>query len=198
MDRTFALSTLSAKLAAGEVPARDKDFMSSLVTQSKRGLSERQWYWVAKLAEKFTTPPAAPVQVTDFGRVYRMFNAAKAHLKHPKVRLNVDGQEITLYLSGPASRVPDVVNVVNRDTNGWYGRVYPDGRWERGSASQNMEGVLTMLDKLAANPEEVAAAHGKLTGNCCFCSRALSDDRSTDVGYGPVCAKRYGLTWGGK
>jgi Family of unknown function (DUF6011) len=41
-----------------------------------------------------------------------------------------------------------------------------------------------------------AAALGHTTSFCCFCSLELTDDRSTDVGYGPVCASKRGLPWG--
>lgn len=41
-----------------------------------------------------------------------------------------------------------------------------------------------------------AALHGKMTGKCCFCNSPLIDQKSTDVGYGPVCAKHYGLPHG--
>jgi len=34
------------------------------------------------------------------------------------------------------------------------------------------------------------------TGNCCFCRRELTDKRSTEVGYGPICADHFSLPWG--
>lgn len=56
--------------------------------------------------------------------------------------------------------------------------------------------VACLLDELEANPESVAAEHGKKTGCCCFCSLPLTDERSTKAGYGPICAGHYGLKWG--
>jgi len=53
-----------------------------------------------------------------------------------------------------------------------------------------------VLKALAENPAAVAAAYGKLTGNCCFCGSNLSNARSTGVGYGKTCAEHYGLSWG--
>lgn len=44
-----------------------------------------------------------------------------------------------------------------------------------------------------------AARFGHQHHRCVFCSRKLSDEtdgRSVDVGYGPICADRYGLPWG--
>jgi hypothetical protein len=43
---------------------------------------------------------------------------------------------------------------------------------------------------------EQASNIGHLTSHCCFCSLELTDGRSIDVGYGPVCAANQGLPWG--
>lgn len=201
MDNTQALETLKTRLASGTVPPRDAEFVGSLVGQAAgRGLSEKQWYWVVKLATRYTQPEAEERKVADFAGVYKLFAKAKEHLKFPKIHLLVEGVEkLKLYVAGPRSRVPDVVNVVGEDTETWYGRVYPDGRWQEGrgspEANKAVEGLLT---RLASDPEKVATEYGRLTGNCCFCSRKLSDERSTEVGYGPVCAKKFGLNWGTK
>ena len=54
----------------------------------------------------------------------------------------------------------------------------------------------SILAQLATQPAQLAAKHGKLTGHCCFCNSELSDEKSTAVGYCPVCAKRWGLPHG--
>lgn len=198
METSEALEFLKTKLAAGEVPARDVNFVSSLVEQAKRRLSSNQWYWVVKLAEKLRSPGPTVKSVSDFSRVYSMFAKAREHLKFPKVLLTVaEGQTFKLYVSGERSRVPNTVNVVHPESETWFGRVYADGRWEQGrGTAEETAAVEAMLTKFAADPEGVAAEHGKLTGACCFCNRKLSDDRSTAVGYGQTCAKKFGLKWG--
>lgn len=195
MDRAIALESLKAMVAAGTVPAQDKEFVGSLVSQSDtRGLSENQWYWVAKLAAKLTGAPAPAVTVGAFERVYAMFQKAKQHLQHPKVVLQApSGREVKLYVSGARSRVPDTVNVVDQNQDLWFGRVYQDGRWEQGKADTGMAEVEGLLKAFADDPEGVAASCATLTGNCCFCNRKLTDERSTAVGFGPSCAKHYGL-----
>lgn len=56
-----------------------------------------------------------------------------------------------------------------------------------------------MLFKLSedtkATPSQ-AAKFGQLVGRCCFCSKAIDTPESTQAGYGPVCASKYGLPWG--
>ena len=40
--------------------------------------------------------------------------------------------------------------------------------------------------------------HGRTHHFCCFCGEALTRSASTERGYGPVCAQRYGLPWGNR
>ena len=58
---------------------------------------------------------------------------------------------------------------------------------------------LTLVAGATPITAETAARIGFSTHHCMFCSRKLTDEgenRSVDVGYGPVCAKRYNLPWG--
>lgn len=199
MENTQALNTLEAMLSQGTVPAKDKEFTESLVRQYKmRGLSSKQWYWVTTLAERMLAPPPTPKAVADFTGVYAMFTKAREKIKYPKINLRLDdGCLVKLYVAGERSKVPDVINVVEPESETWYGRVHTDGRWEGGRGTpERTKAVEGLLTRLAADPEKVAAEYGRLTGNCCFCIRPLADARSIEVGYGPVCAKRFGLVWG--
>lgn len=75
---------------------------------------------------------------------------------------------------------------------GFYGKVRVDGDWEYDRDA--LKGIRPISS-------EEAAAYGKMHERCCFCAKALSDDedgRSVDMGYGPVCAEKYGLPWGTK
>ncbi len=195
-----ALSTLTDGLATGAVPSRDVEFATSLVAQAQqaRGLSAKQWYWVAKLAGRLTATKEAVV-VADMSRVYSLFAKAKEHLRFPKVHLHAGGRVLKLYVSTARSRVPNVVNVVEEATYTWYGRIDQNGEWTPGNATpEQVNSVANSFREFAADPEGIAAKSGHLSGNCCFCNRGLTDDRSTDVGYGPTCAQKWGLSWGKK
>lgn len=207
---TATVDDLANVLMAGKVPERDRSFAQSLVAQGQqRGLSEKQQHWVGVLVNQALGVKPTAV-VGDFSGVYDLFQRAAKHLKYPKVTLLTDdGVPLQLYVSGPRSKMPGVVNIRDASTAEerayddavWYGRVTSDGTWHQsGRLTEDQKPRLKLIAKLlkefAKNPEEIAAEYGKLTGNCCFCSRALEDERSTEVGYGPVCAKRYGLKWG--
>jgi Family of unknown function (DUF6011) len=124
--------------------------------------------------------------------------AAKARgLKFPSVTFlapaGAFGQTIRLSVAGDQSKVPGSIQV--KLDGEWIGRVEPDGT----VVGRNLAGSALLLDTLAtiaADPAAAAKAYGKASGFCSFCSTQLSDDRegsSVDVGYGPTCAKRYGL-----
>lgn len=59
--------------------------------------------------------------------------------------------------------------------------------------------IFGLLCEIASDPVKAAKDYGHSTGTCCFCARPLTDDksgRSVEMGYGPICAERFGLDWG--
>lgn len=70
------------------------------------------------------------------------------------------------------------------------GKVWNGSAWEYTSGAQRRA-----ADGRKITAEE-AAAFGHATGCCVFCARDLTDDRSVQVGYGPVCAQKHSLPWG--
>lgn len=175
-------------------------FVASVLDQfARRGsLSSGQWAAINRIADDIRNPK--PKVVLDFAAIIAIFTAASAHLKFPKVRLALhDLSEIVLSRAGQRARQPGTINVTNggrygEADNKWFGRIGLDGIFQR--ARDCTDEIGELLVRFSGDPAGVAAAHGKLTGNCCFCGRKLSDERSTDMGYGPVCARNFGLAWG--
>ena len=56
--------------------------------------------------------------------------------------------------------------------------------------------VAELLSALSENPAKAASAYGRAMSECCFCDKSLDDERSIEAGWGPNCARRYGLPWG--
>jgi len=198
------ITTLRAALPC--LPPRDVGFASSLVAQYDRRerLSEKQWHWVTKLAAPSVPSADSPTAITllpnvgNMDGVLTLFSKAHEHLKYPKIRLSLpDGSPIALAIAGDRAKFPGSINITDGGRYGentWYGRVHADGRYD--ASRRAVPAVEELLCTLAGSPEQTAAAYGKLTGNCCFCHKSLTDERSTDVGYGPVCADNWGLNWG--
>lgn len=195
------------ELVAEKLAPSDKRFALDLIASfHKRGsLSEKQCVWVRKLTERaapqVNAAPKAPAQVAqvgDFSGVYALMGTAAQHLKHPKIRLQTPaGKPVALSVAGPKARAPGTINVTDGGPYGenrYFGRIDKSGAWE--IRSDTPSDVIAIVARLAKSPVEVASEYGRLTGNCCFCRKTLTDERSTAVGYGPVCAGHYELPWG--
>lgn len=197
-----ALTTLRNNLA--NLSFRDKDFATSLLSQFDRkgDLSDKQWPYVIKLAKAATGQEEKPksVEVGSMVALVNLFKRAKAHLKRPAIVLqNAAVGEIRLSEAGQKARVPGSINVTTPGPYGervWYGRVTVDGTFQQSPKVVAPTALVEALRLFAADPVGQAAKHGHLTGRCCFCNRKLEDERSTAVGYGPICADHYGLPWG--
>lgn len=189
------------------LPENDRGFANSLLRQSRtKTLSDKQMYWVRTLIERAKSPPQPKprVNVGDMAGVIDLFERAKAKLKHPAVVLasHDTPEPIRLTIASDRARFPGSVNVTTEGRfteREWLGRIRLDGSFEpsRKLAGNPLVNVsVALLKRFAADPVTVATEHGRMTGHCSFCARRLTDDRSVDVGYGPQCAKNFGLPWG--
>jgi hypothetical protein len=130
--------------------------------------------------------------------VFALFETAIAHsLKYPKIRLQTsNGQNVVLSRAGDKSRYTGQIQVTDGrpyGANVYFGRIDTAGIFHVSTADAS---VSALLARLSENPADVASEYGRLTGQCCFCGLALKDARSTAVGYGPICADKFGLAWG--
>lgn len=107
-------------------------------------------------------------------------------LKFPKVAFAAPGNgEIVISLSPDSGRNPGALYV---KLNGEYaGKVTADG------VAFGLDALLPTLRAIEADPAGAGAAYGALRGHCSFCQTKLDDEGSLAVGYGPTCAKNYGL-----
>jgi hypothetical protein len=152
----------------------------------------------ADVVKPFVKPT---VDVGEFSAVVALFDTAKAHLKFPKVALSVAGTTVKLALAGAKSKTPGYVTIAGEGSypdRAWYGTVSPAGVYTPGSrvTPAFRDALVDVLKAFGANPAAVAKDHGKLLGACCFCYTPIGtgeDRRSVAVGFGPVCAKNWGL-----
>ena len=187
--------------AVPRMAQKDQDFASSLLGSWKKHghLTDKQMYWATTLVARIDAPTATPVQVSGIGRIRRMFDAAASKLKYPKIWLGTEAHPLRLSIAGPTSRHAGSIMVTDGrpfGSNRYYGAIDLSGNLKPGR--DLTAEVSAELSELGADPEGKAGKYGRLTGNCCFCNTPLTDDRSVAVGYGPVCAKNFGLTWGAR
>lgn len=196
------VETLRANI--DNLPAKDLDFALSLISAafSRKGVSEKQAYWLGVLANRATgkEKPAPAVNLGDVSGIVALLDKAGKRLKYPAFIVRPEGGEaIRVSVAGARAKVPGAINVTSPDggfgERVWYGRVTRDGKFQPSGKvpGATVSAVALALQAMADDPAGTAAAYGKATGCCCFCSRKLDDPRSIAVGYGPVCAANYGL-----
>lgn len=190
------------------VDPNSKQFVKELVQkfQKYQSLSEKQEYWLrfhySKALGLTQAPEKVVTEVGSMAGVVTMFNHAKQHLKYPKIELqDEEGNRVVLKMAGQTAKAPGTINVTDGGAFGqgwWFGRVTADGKFEQNSKApvDRVALVSKLLRALSKDPAGVAGAHGHLTASCCFCNTHIETDESLAVGYGPVCAKNFGLPWG--
>lgn len=160
--------------------------------------------WKAPAERKPEPKPQAAVG--DLSRIMALFAFSSARIKFPAVELGVPGfPAIRINVAGASAKVPGSLTVVRAERNGegkrpWLGRIRQDGTFEpsRDLAPVEREAVANRMRAFAADPSKVGAEDGLLHARCCYCRIALTDERSTLVGYGAKCAKNWGLAWGSR
>lgn len=199
------MSELFAKLDTLEnlIPslgARDVEFAKSLISQGRQrqSLSPKQLPWVDTLIERASVSPQVQVASQDVvdGIVSLISRNNKA--KYPSIRFMVGDVELKISRAGSQSRYPGTLNVILVGAeNVWYGRIHLNGQFEASRKFlDKKDAVVSALRQLGQDPEKAAREYGRKTGHCCFCCLKLDDERSLLMGYGPTCARNYGLAWG--
>lgn len=171
------------------------EFMNDLKRSLRKGLTAGQAKGALNVhvAEIKRVLATAEAPTETYVNVVTFF-ANVTGLKWPKVRMD------EVVFRGRNDGSVDVTSSwkewndrFNRDAPHWYGRIEADGTVRFGKGWNSVKDVVAEFN---SDPEGVARAYGKRTGNCCFCSRELETKESLAVGYGPICADKFGLPWG--
>jgi hypothetical protein len=211
---TAEQESLKQLVIQGRVPDRDLSFSTSLVQARKPSAS--QMYWVGKMIESATavTQPVVataakalnpawtpePLIKIDVSKIVSMFENARKHLKFPKVTLLMDVKNLKSGVRFSFDRKGRNLLWANEAVS--YGVTYASINLDTGVVDLRRHGLnrktefLALVDEFSKTPIQMAILHGKLTGNCCFCSLPLTDERSLQCGYGDTCARHYRLPWG--
>ena len=186
----------------GKLSEKDQGFASSLLESVARygRPSEKQAYWLRVLADR-TVQKRETVEIGSLEGISALFDRAAASMKRPAILVADADMTYRLSLAGPTASVPGSINVTTNqsfENRTWFGRILPNGQFQASPRQTAPAGLVDVLRRFSADPAGVAAQYGRETGSCCFCARDLTDGRYIHVGYGPICADRYGLPWGEK
>ena len=181
---------------------RDQDFAGDLLANFRRygRLSDKQMYWVSTLTNRVNVvEPVRPATMqVNVQAIQELFDRAGKSLRRVRVKLQTSSAlPVVFARAGAMSKYAGQILITDGGPYGaniYYGRIDVDGDFF--PTQRATDEVVSLVKEFAADPAAVAARYGRLTGGCSFCNHGLKDVRSTQVGYGPVCAKNFGLAWG--
>lgn len=195
-ERIDFVSSLTDVVAINILGTLTRNSFAQDLYRNRSRLTDKQIAWAHKIANDNLAPPAPKAEEKlDMSKVFELLDKGKAGgLQYPKLRFQLKCGMVTLSIAGPTAKMPDTLNVsTGKSFSDFCGRAKRDGTWVPGR--YNAE-VMAFLAELGADPVETCAKYGKLGGCCVFCRIGLTDERSLAMGYGPTCAKNWGLPWG--
>lgn len=192
--------TIKQILDGLEKKAENNSFAADLLKgyEKKGFFSEKQSYWAEKLAREVLFPEAQAGENLggDFKKLISKFETAKENgLKRPALTFQLENIGKTkIYPAKADGRNPGMLYVNCKEKDLYFGKISPDGILTKGKDCN--ETVIKFLKEISKNPVKFSAMHGREIGCCCFCAKDLTTKNSKKVGYGPVCANKWGLPWG--
>jgi len=131
--------------------------------------------------------------MTNGSKIIQLFDKASESLKWPHFHYKTEHHIIKFTRAGGQAKYPGTVNILNKAGDSFYGRIHRDGRLDLRStfSSEIDQAIQLVLEKGI----ETLALNGLKYNRCCFCGIELTDRRSVEHGYGPICAEKWGLPW---
>lgn len=174
----------------------EQNFVQSIDEQitSGKNISDKQMTIINRIIGYSSKTDTQPVEDEgDYKKISELLNLAGTKLKKPKITFEVARQTVVVSLAPSTGKNPGSSYIkVDGD---YYGKISQMGNLR--SYGDNI-GIIGFLDDMADDPSMAARTYGKRTGRCCFCNAPLKTLESTSHGYGPVCAKNWGLVWNKK
>ena len=136
--------------------------------------------------------------------IFDIFEKANKTLKYPQLTYPHDKTMLVFKLAGEKSSVPGSI-VITDDAryphNKFYGRIIKNEAERKLQFQWNdrqpiFPELREVIKAIVTNPLGMCSLIGKQHSYCCFCSTELTSKESLAVGYGPICAEKWGLPWG--
>lgn len=190
---------LQSFLDSDLIAAWQKDFASNIAYA--KNPSVKQVEWIDKIVNGVLNTPEV-VSSDRYKNIFDMFETAKGHLKWPRVHMEFtsnDGKKFGTKFSvaGENSKAPGSITIVIGPL-GYVGRLDK----KSGSLILNAQAgvyvkdITDFCDLFTKDPVNLSIQQGKAHSRCCYCGMDLKTQESLAVGYGPDCAKHWGLPWG--
>jgi hypothetical protein len=196
-DQITWLHILAVEQTTPKAPAPQIDLKPDFEAAWQDYLAAHEWFdgEAEIIAERKIAFTAEYEANADLSNLFGILETASKSLKYPRVRIMAGDAEIVLKASKGKVYIEDASEEVFNTYRQEYAKRYY-GKVDAGvffPAKGCPDEIIAALKAFAADPLEEARKYGNATGRCSFCGRVLTDDASVSNGYGPVCAKKYGL-----
>jgi hypothetical protein len=158
---------------AGSLLSSISDY-GSLTERQKAAADSMHAKHIAKQTAQAAEPQIDTVDLTDIPAGYYAVPNGETRLK---VAIRKPGKNSKWHGS---IFVDDGAEYGNREN---YGRQMPGKQYEGK--------IIEQLQAIAADPLEAMKAYGNLVGVCGACGRKLEDEKSIELGIGPVCLEKF-------
>lgn len=134
--------------------------------------------------------------------IFEIFEKASKTLQYPRLTYRIDDNTKIVFYPSKAVQTKDLIGTINigDGNHTWYGRIFPTDtgakiKWNEKIADipRSFKDLCIMIVK---DPVSSCKLQGQQIGWCCFCGLQLTNKHSVSVGYGPICAEKWGLPWG--
>ena len=141
-------------------------------------------------------PFAAGEQMHQFKPVIDLLAKATASgLKKPRLHLRLGENKVIIKAAPVTGRNAGCFYVTGAfEDDIYWGKI--DANGDADAKLKSAGYIFEQLAELAADPAAFAVRQGRETICCMFCGRDLDTTESRTVGYGPICADKWGLPWG--
>lgn len=178
--------------------SKEIDRLKAITPTKGPGPSEKQAAFIRSLADERGLDPdewvAKAVNKAEASKVIDQLKAIERHHEKNRRPEAVEPPEGVHFTQGVYFKV----QVAHHGSGRLYAKRLASGVDDGNKPTWVYEGrqPFGYLSEDTLVTAEQAAQFGQLYGVCVFCGRALTDERSIEVGYGPDCADHHGLPWG--
>tara|TARA_R100000908_G_C3743966_1_gene139767 strand:+ start:683 stop:1288 length:606 start_codon:yes stop_codon:yes gene_type:complete len=162
--------------------ASQNDFAASLLSflNTHGHLTEKQHQCVKRNVCK-----DQPLDVNSLELEEKFKTARSNGVKWPRMTFD----NIKVKLAGDNSRNPGALYVT--EYGNYLGKVYHGKFYKVPECSPEAS---EKIKKLISDPEMTVKRYGIETGQCCICSRTLTNPESIKLGMGPICRTSFGFS----
>lgn len=174
---TFHADMLAALLKYGHLTEKQE----AAVRKAAANSAARKAQWAAEKAAR-----EEGAAVLTMARIRAAFDAARQHLKRPKLRI----ADVQFSLAPASGRNAGCIYVVRASDDTYLGKITPEDKFLTSRECTSADSAT--VARVAADPAAAATAHGHEYGYCACCARELTNPESVARGIGPICAEKWG------